>query len=77
MAEDDDRQRMHQAHNQRSTGGVHGLATWMIPPAHGWRRKGGNYRRTHLLLPLSGVVLIMFTLAGLNLIPSDVRDGLP
>ncbi len=35
-----------------------GLATWMIPPAAGWRRKTDNFRR-RLFLPIAGLALVL------------------
>ena len=45
----------------------------MIPPAQGWRRKGGRFERTHLLAPLSALALILVLLTAFNFL----RDSLP
>ena len=64
---------MHQAQQKRGSA-VQGLATWMIPPATGWRRKGGRYQRTHLLFPALGLVLIMLGLVATGLLAAG---GIP
>ncbi len=46
---------------------LHGLATWMLPPAPDWRRRWRSLQRHHLLLPLIalGSALILLAAAAL------------
>jgi len=57
---------MQQAREFQNPKHLSGLATWMIPPAAGWRRKTGHVGRK-LLLPMGGLVLILLLHAAVAL----------
>lgn len=54
---------MRKAEDLQDTERLHGIATWMLPPAPDWRRKLAAFRRHHLLPAVVGLIISLTLLA--------------